>query len=409
MDSPAKTKTAPKRLKFTKAAILKLPTPAAGRVYWHDSGQSGLTICCSSSGTKTFVFYKWVQGKPERVRLGSFPDLSVENARDLAKSLIGDIAMGKDPMQERRRAREVPTVREAFVIWRDAYAKQHRKSWQDDERQFNLYLRRFHARRLSSIRSSEVALWQNAVKERHGLYTSNRAYELLRTIYNQAKQLIKYTGGNPCDGVRKFKEQTRDRFLAPDEMPRFFASLAQEPNQVLQAFFYVALLTGARKSNVEAMRWEEIDWTLRSWRIPSTKAGVPIVVPLCDAAIDALRKLKGNATSEWVFPGRYGGHVGGPGHAWRRLLKRAGIDNLRIHDLRRSLGSWQAIGGSSLPVIGRSLGHASIQSTMVYARLTVDPVRESVEKATTAMLAAGRVSNGNTVNVEVPNGDSTQG
>jgi integrase len=347
-----------------------------------------------------------VLGRPERVRLGVFPDLSVENARDLAKTIVGDIAMGKDPMAERRRAREVPTLREAFEVWRDAHAKEHRKTWRKDERRFNSHLRRFHARRMNAIRTAEVALWHNETKQRHGLYEANRCFELLRTIYNKAKSLLKYMGPSPCEGLRKFREQSRDRFLSADELPRFFAALAQEPNMVLQGFFLLALLTGARRSNLETMRWVDIDWNLCSWRIPETKAGLPVVVPLVALAIETLRKLREISNgSEWVFPGR-DGPIRNIALPWARLLKRAGLENLRLHDLRRSLGSWQAIGGSSLNVIGKSLGHTSLAATAVYARLTVDPVRESVEKATAAMLAAGKAGNGNIVEVAKVKGQS---
>jgi hypothetical protein len=251
----SEAKAVPRRRKFTKAAILKLPIPASGRVYWYDTGQAGLAVSVSAAGSKVFYLYKWVQGKPERIRLGAFPDLSVENARDLAKSLIGSIAEGKDPMAERRRAREVPTLREAFQVWLDSYAKEHRKTWSKDERRFNSHLHRFHGRRLNSIRAAEVALWHNETKQRHGLYEANRCFELMRTVYNKAKQLLRYHGPSPCEGLRKFREESRDRFLTAGELPRFFGALAQEPNPLLQAYYLLLLLTGARKSNVSSPKF----------------------------------------------------------------------------------------------------------------------------------------------------------
>jgi integrase len=389
-------RASPKRVKFTKATVAKLPIPAMGRVYWYDSGQAGLTVCVSAAGSRVFYLYKWVSGKPERVRLGSFPDLSVENARDLARRLVGDIAAGKDPMQEKRRAREVPMLKEAFQVWLESYAREHRKTWPKDERRFNSHLRRFHARRLNAIRPAEVALWHNETKQRHGLYEANRCFELMRAIYNRSKSLLRYHGPSPCEGVRKFKEESRDRFLTADELPRFFASLAQEPNPLLQGFYLLLLVTGARKSNLETMRWADIDWILQQWRIPKTKSGNVVVVPLVPMAIETLRKIQAlNGGGAFVFPGRCQGHVSGVWQPWQRLLKRAGLENLRLHDLRRSLGSWQAISGASLPVIGRSLGHSSLAATAIYARLTVDPVRKSIERATAAMLEAGGVINGN--------------
>jgi len=102
-----------------------------------------------------------------------------------------------------------------------------------------------------------------------------------------------------------------------------------------------------------------------------------------------LRARQGSSSSIWVFPGTgVTGHLVEPKKAWKRVLERAGISNLRIHDLRRTLGSWQAKTGASLVIVGKSLNHKSPSTTAIYARLDLDPVRESVERATGAMLVA---------------------
>ena len=118
-----------------------------------------------------------------------------------------------------------------------------------------------------------------------------------------------------------------------------------------------------------------------------------MVVPLCDPALAILQNRRKAANgSPWVFPGRgKTGHLIGPKSAWARILKRAGLSDLRPHDLRRSLGSWQAMGGASLPIIGKSLGHTQAATTQIYARLQTDSVRASVAAATTGMLEAGGV------------------
>jgi len=155
-------------------------------------------------------------------------------------------------------------------------------------------------------------------------------------------------------------------------------------------------LTGARRANLLAMGWEDVNLDTGLWRIPGevAKAGEVIVIPLVQQAVDILRRrLQSSGGSPWVFPAQSkSGHLIDPNAHWRRILKRAGLQDLRIHDLRRSLGSWQAITGAPLLTIGKSLGHSSIQSTMVYARLNTATVRESVERATAAMLTAGGVN-----------------
>jgi integrase len=175
-------------------------------------------------------------------------------------------------------------------------------------------------------------------------------------------------------------------------LPRFFQSLAEESNETIRDFLLVALLTGARRSNVQEMRWKEINWQRATWTIPAeqAKADEELNVVLTPIVMRILETRHASSKSEFAFPGKgKSHHLVEPKTAWKRILKRAGLSDLRLHDLRRTLGSWQAATGASLPIIGKSLGHSSIEATKVYARLNLDPVRESVERATQAMLTAG--------------------
>ena len=161
----------------------------------------------------------------------------------------------------------------------------------------------------------------------------------------------------------------------------------------MRDFFMLAILTGVRRGNLQAMRWDELDLERGIWRIPLTKSGEPQSVylhPEAVAILERRREMVGD--SEYVFPAAHGksGHLTSQYKAWKRICERAGLQNLRPHDLRRTLGSWQAATGASLPVIGKSLGHRSQEATAVYARLDLDPVRVSVNRAVEAMLAAGK-------------------
>jgi integrase len=138
------------------------------------------------------------------------------------------------------------------------------------------------------------------------------------------------------------------------------------------------------------MRWGELNLEQGTWKIPRTKTEDSQTVTLPLEAIEVLRARKRETSSVFVFPGNgRTGHLVEPKTGWKRILERAGIKDLRIHDLRRTLGSWQAITGSSLPIIGKSLNHKNASTTQIYARLNLDPVRESVQKATVAMIQAG--------------------
>lgn len=137
------------------------------------------------------------------------------------------------------------------------------------------------------------------------------------------------------------------------------------------------------------MRWEDIHLERGEWRLAHTKNGLPQTVVLTPDVIDLLRQRRNQHNLPFVFPSESrSGHIVEPKRAWKRLLIRAGIQNLRLHDLRRTLGSWQAKTGASLTIIGKSLNHSSHQSTQVYARLDMDPVRASVGRAVDAMLEA---------------------
>ncbi|MBS0350556.1 MAG: site-specific integrase [Proteobacteria bacterium] len=172
-------------------------------------------------------------------------------------------------------------------------------------------------------------------------------------------------------------------------LPRFFAALAEEPNETIRDYILLSILTGARRSNLLAMKWEEISWERAEWRIHTTKNEDPQTVTLSEEAMVILERRRPSASSEYVFPGSgRTGHLVEPKKGWRRVLGDAEINNLRMHDLRRTLGSWQAKTGASLTIIGKSLNHKSLQATAIYARLDLDPVRESVEKATNAILTA---------------------
>jgi len=208
-------------------------------------------------------------------------------------------------------------------------------------------------------------------------------------MFNKGIEWGFFSGSNPAQGITKFKLKSRDCFVQSGELPRLFDALATA-NTDTRDFVLLSLLTGARKGNVLTMCWCDIDTDQNYWRIPDTKNGEPLTVPLVPEAVGILkaRREQQTASNPWVFPGSgRPGHLTSPKGAWQTVLKQAGLENLRIHDLRRSLGSWQAFLGANLAVIGKSLGHKDLASTLIYSRLDLDPVRESVERATSAMFA----------------------
>lgn len=385
------------RISFAKPKLAAIAPPSVipGRqtVYdtYHDDKEAGLVLLVTSGGSKTFYLSKKINGRPERIKLGRFPDLSVENARKAAAKQKGHIADGKNPNDEKKRLRDDLSLGDLFRDYMERYSKKHKKSWQYDQREINKFLSHWFRRKLSDITKQEIQRLHEKIRDKNGLYQANRLLERLRAMYNKAIEWG-WQGQNPATGIKKFKEKSRDRFVQTDELPRLFAAIERDPNDVIRDYVMLSLLTGARKGNVLAMRWDQINFDRAEWRIPETKNGEPVIVPLVSQAIGILERRRRATNSEWVLHSAESksGHLADPKRAWQRIMQEAGITDLRIHDIRRTLGSYQAITGASLQIIGKSLGHKSQQATAIYARLNLDPVRQSVEKATQAMMTAGK-------------------
>ncbi|MCX7424419.1 MAG: tyrosine-type recombinase/integrase [Planctomycetia bacterium] len=391
------------RFPFTMERLKKLAAPERGRVYHYDSKTPGLCLVVTEAGSKSYYLYRKIDGRPERIRLGKFPNVSIDDARSAVREMVGEIAAGKDPASERRARRESPTLKELFSHWLTVHAKPRKKTWKEDQRVFKKYFTVLAGRRLKDIIRADVQRWHARLGEKHGHYQANRARALLSAMWRAADDLG-VSLPNPCVGVKRFAEESRERFLLPDEMGRFFAALAVE-EPLWRDYFLVALFTGARRGNVQAMRWEQLDLGKGLWYLPGSamKNGKPMVIVLAEPARVILESRQASRKkSDFVFPANRRakqGHVVDPYKPWARILERAGISGMRPHDLRRSLGSWQAAAGSSLPIIGKSLGHRDQSATAIYSRLQLDPVRASVEAAVSAMREAGGVK-GNGVIVD---------
>ena len=342
------------------------------------------------SGTRTFFLYvASINGStPKKIKLGRFPEVSIEQARNMAMEMKVSITMGKDPQEERSAKRKEITFDELFTIYMEKHAKLHKKRWRDDEKQYDCYVKKkFGSQILSNITREKMQELHARLGINNGHVTANRVLALISTVFARSIEWGMWERDNPVRHIRKFKEKSRERFLVRGELPRFLKSLNEEENTTVRDYIWISLLTGARKANVLAMRWEDINFDAEVWTIPAeqSKNQESMSVPLVERALNILRQRLADREDEsciFVFPGIGStGHLVEPKTVWKRILDRAEIEDLRIHDLRRTFGSWQAASGASSFVIGKSLGHKSPQATAIYARLHLDPVRASVEKA----------------------------
>lgn len=383
--------TTERKFKFTETSIKDLAFSEKGkRCSYRDSELKGFELRVTDRA-KVFYVCRWLDSNTVRVRLGAFPDMKVKVARKRANEAIAKISDGVNPNEEKRALRAELTLGELFEDCLTYDFKPYLKSWKEYDSTYNRYLKRWANRPLSKITRQKVQALHGEIGRKHGHYSANRTVALLSSLFSKAIARG-YEGQNPATRIKKFREKSRERFLEADELPRFFQALAEEENETLRDFVLMALLTGARRSNVLSMKWENVFLDRGYWEIPETKNGNSQRVVLVPTAIEILERRKSGG-SEFVFPGEgKAGHFNDPKRGWARILERAEIPNLRIHDLRRSLGSWQAATGASLSMIGKSLNHKNVNSTAIYARLNLDPVRASVEAATTAILKAGGVA-----------------
>jgi integrase len=451
------------KFNFTQRALDALPSsPAGKRAYHYDDKTPGLGIAVTDTGTKSFIHYRWIKGRgPERITLGRYPGMTVEQARKEAAKINGQIAHGKNPADDLRLRRGEWTFEHLFREYLEQHAKVHTKTWAETAANFRRYLEPFGSKRISQLHSVEIARWHAKLGKERGHYAANRALELMRAVINwglktrRVDRLRLEGGENPAQHLTPFQEKSRARFLQPEEMPHFFRALADEPNEHIRDYVLLSLLTGARKRNVLAMRWDQLDLQQATWRIPETKNGEALTIPLTEEAASILKVRHENRPNDYVFPGEgKTGYLQEPKKGWRRVLIRAQLyalltavsqarrlspaqteaareaaranerdalercraeaaalkldvksvfEDLRIHDLRRTLASWQAATGASLSVIGASLGHKDVSTTQIYARLNVDPVRQAMQKATGAMLDAAGVRAGGKV-IRLPRG-----
>lgn len=380
-------------INFIKRTIdsIPIPTRQGERFYFYDIKINGLELMVTSTGVKSFKVYRKVNGKPVRVTLGKYPIMTVEQARKEAHGVIVELMKGNNPNEKKKKIASETKFGELFELFMDRHSKPNRKTWESDERMVQLFLTQWFGKKISHLTKHDVQAVHEKIRSENGLYRANRVLSIVQLIYNKAIEWG-WIGINPTNGIKKFKEKSRDRFLHPDELPRFFKSLEVEENDAIKDYISISLFTGARKANVLGMRWDEISLERKEWLIPETKNGEALRVHLIDDVIEILkRRAAVYGKKGWVFQGVGAtGHLVEPKKGWKRILDRAGISNLRLHDLRRTLGSYQAATGANSYIIGRSLGHKSAQATAIYARLSIDPVRDSVEKATKAMLDYAR-------------------
>lgn len=382
----------------TQRDIDKIPIPdkpsggGSISIGYSDTGCEYLRLFVSSSGAKRFVYQRRLNGVLHKKALGTLsPRFRLENARKKARALTVKLDAAPPPVQHEGAISGETTLGQLFEGYLENYAKPRKLTWRGDEFNFKKHLSHWSGRRIDTIHRADVERLLNGIKANSGDYMRNRMQALLSKLFNKAIDWG-YAGLNPVYRIEKAKEHQRDRYLTDAELPYFFDAVESMSEEVIRDAILMLLFTGARRGNVLAMQWNQVQGS--EWTIPRTKNDNPHTVPLTPAALAILERRRAvNPEAVFVFesPRKPGQHLKEIKTAWKHVLETAEIENLRPHDLRRTLGSWMAITGTSLHIIGAALGHKEHSVTGIYARLSDTAIRAAMEKAVTAILqAAGR-------------------
>jgi integrase len=400
------------RRKLTKRTV-EAVAPGARDLFVWDTELPGFGVKVTPHGGRIYVLQYSRDGRDRRVTIGRHGiDVTVEQARGEAEILRGLIRTGRDPAAERASARAMPTLAELSTAWLTDYAKPKKKasSIVEDRRLLDKHLLpKLGHLKVSTLTRADVERLQRSVSVRKqprrrsatGKETieqptpirANRCLALLSTMLNFAERKgLLPPGANPCRHVERFPERKRSRFLSEAELARLGAVLAEaerlaEHPSVIAAL-RLLIFTGCRLGEILTLQWDDVDTERGCLRLRDSKSG-PRSVTLGAPALAVLASLPPLEGNPYVLPGaRAGGHYVALQKAWRRLRAEAGLEDVRIHDLRHSFASVGAGSGESLLIIGRLLGHSQASTTERYAHLADDPMKAAADRISERIAAA---------------------
>jgi integrase len=368
-------------------------------IRWDDS-IPGFGIRIYPSQKKSFVLFYRNNGQQRFMTLGAYgSELTLDQARSRARIELGKINQGLDPLSDRKRAKQGETVKELCIHYMEEHAKPHKATWETDQGRIDRYIIPFLGNlQVKSISHSNLANLHRKIGDTFevkttkngketanilgGRYEANRVLQLLSKMLDLARQwgFVDKNNLNPTRDIQYFKESSRDRYVSHEELPKLTEQIEKIENIYIRNLLWMYLLSGARKSELLKVKWEDIDYDRNELRMPKTKNGKVHYLPLSKAALAVLENLPKLANNPYVFCGKNEGKpLVNIDKTWRRVRKDAGCADVRLHDLRRTLGSWMAQSGNSLHLIGKVLNHSRPSTTAIYSRFAQDHVREALE------------------------------
>jgi integrase len=382
----------PNRGRIGKEAVDALKP---GAVMW-DTVVRGFGVRCREGGTKTYIVqYRAGTGRGAPLRKYTIgrhgSPWTPDTARKEARRVLGRVACGADPAAERACDKKAGTVAQLCDTFLAEHVQAKRKGRTATE--YRRLIEHFMKPALGNLKVGDVTR-AHVSRLHHSLrstpYQANRVLAVCSVMFAKAEAWgFRPDGSNPCQHVEKFKELARERMLSADELARLGDALAgYHGSPYVVAAIKLLVFTGARLSEVLGLRWEQVDFERGEARLPDGKTGAK-TLHLPPPALAVLTDLPRVAGNPHVIVGEVAGAaLVNLGKAWRAIRKQAGLDDVRLHDLRHAFASVAASSGMSLPVIGKMLGHAQAATTHRYSHLAPDPVKQAAASVAGTIAAA---------------------
>lgn len=359
--------------------------PDEKTIKYFDTEVKGFMLEHRATGKATYYFrYRNFDKKIATCHIGKHTEISLADARTEAYQMRQLLKDGGDPATERNRFRKPPKLSEFAETRYLPYAKAHKRSWRNDELMLRLrILPVFGERRIDRITRAEITEFQHGlISSGYAGSTCNRTINLMKTIFNAAMRWdVLPPGTNPCSGIRLFTEASGcERYLTQSELARLFQILEDNRNKMVCQIIRLLILTGARKREILDLRWSEVNLVNKTISIPPhrSKSMKLHVIPLSDVAADIIASQPKDPELPWVF---FNPKTRRPivcfYAAWDGIRQRAGIRDVRVHDLRHSYASFLVNAGRSLYEVQKLLGHHSPKITMRYAHLSPGALRDA--------------------------------
>jgi integrase len=385
------------RGKITKRSVDALRLPAGKKeVVLCDTELARFGVRVQRGGTKAYIVkYRFGKGRdaPERkLTIGRHGQpWTADQARAEAKRLLGEVAHGIDPAGARAAAKAAPTVADLALRFLSEHVEAKRKpSTAKEYRRLldNVIVPALGSRKVADVTRADIQRLHH--NRRATPVEANRALALLSTLFTFAERLgERADGSNPCRHVERFPQKRHERFLSADEMGRLGDALSAYHGS-LYAVAAVKLLvfSGARLGEILGLQWQWIDFERGEARLPDSKTGAK-TLHLPPPALAVLAELPRIEDNRYVIVGGVtGAALVNLEKPWCAIRKAAGIEDVRLHDLRHSFASIAAAGGMGLPIIGKMLGHTQAQTTQRYAHLASDPVKAAAAAVAGKIVAA---------------------